>query len=333
MFNFFSLGWAVTLASIQGIIQKKGVFLRTPKSKSGARTWQAIRVTQWESLIGLICVSSGVLSFTVHPTIRTLFLGSLLLWQASLYLAAPVYSLLSKKGDLSQAQPAERGAPVLEHWAARWALGLAAILVVAVGLYQLLPGPRQAPAYTRYQPMEEVPSGRLFGFERVPLQDRALPPTLTPTPTPTEANRGHPAPTPSLTPTATLTATKTTRDTPTVTTTPVITPTTVISGTPGLTPNPTPTLESTPTPTPGGTPGLTPIPTQTGTPAITPTPTPIRRPPQRQVERRLERSRPFLNLYPPQRAQPRSHLFRLIPPRQFRHPPDFNAVNIGSCPS
>ena len=89
MFNFFSLGWAVTLASIQGIVQKQGVFLRTPKAKSGSRAWQAIRVTQWETVIGLICIGSGLLAMAVHPGIRTFFLCGLLIWQSSLYLAAP----------------------------------------------------------------------------------------------------------------------------------------------------------------------------------------------------------------------------------------------------
>src|SRR5688572_27951237 len=37
MYSYFSLGWVVTLACIEGIIRKKGVFLRTPKSKSDSK--------------------------------------------------------------------------------------------------------------------------------------------------------------------------------------------------------------------------------------------------------------------------------------------------------
>ncbi len=95
MYNFFSLGWAVTLACIQGLILKKGVFLRTPKSKSHSRTWSALRVTQWETLIGLLFLGFGLAAFVVRPEIKTFWLGLLLAWQSSLFLAAPYYSLLS----------------------------------------------------------------------------------------------------------------------------------------------------------------------------------------------------------------------------------------------
>lgn len=313
MFNFFSLGWAVTLASIQGIVQNQGVFLRTPKSKSGSRAWQALRATQWEAVIGALCIFGGLFAFWMNPSVRTFFLGSLLIWQASLYLAAPVYSLLSAKSDLAQKRlHPESGVAVLEHRAARWALGFAAVMLVAVGIYQLLPGPRHTPAYTRYQP-PDVPPARLFGLERVPLKDRAA--TLTPTPTkaPTRNSGSHPptftaTPTKSQTqaPTATPVTTSTLRisptalpvtssppspsTTPTPGGTPVISPTQNLTGTPGITPTPnptgipgiTPTLNQTITTIPGGgstptlLPELTPTPTQPGTlspqPTFTPTP-------------------------------------------------------------
>lgn len=179
MYNFFSLGWAVTLAAIQGLVQNEGVFLRTPKSKSRSRMWRAIRVTQWESLIGLSCLGMGILAFISHPSLRTFFLGSLLLWQSSLYLAAPVYSMLSvRHGQMDYR--ADRGKPIVENWAARWALGLAAVLIGAAGVLQLLPAPSGQPQYAQYEPID-VPPERLLGIDRVPIESRTTPPTPTQT--------------------------------------------------------------------------------------------------------------------------------------------------------
>jgi hypothetical protein len=266
MFNFFSMGWTVTLASIQGLIQKQGVFLRTPKAKSGSKAWHAIRVTQWETVIGLICVGSGLLAFAAHPQIRTLFLGGLLSWQGSLYLAAPVYSLLSARGDrVQQVRTVDRGIPMMEQYAALWALGMAAILMIAVMGYFLLPGPINLPGYTRYQP-PEVPPSRLVGLNQVPLDKRALPPTPTPPATPTP-----------VTPQPTIAVT-----TPVATSTPVIlTATAVPSQTQApatATPNPTATTvaaTATPLPSPTVAPATaTPNPSPTAPVVIPPTATP-----------------------------------------------------------
>ena len=67
MYNFFSLGWTVALACIQGLIQPKGAFLRTPKSRSNSRIRNALTVTRWETLIGMTCLAVGGLAFAVHP--------------------------------------------------------------------------------------------------------------------------------------------------------------------------------------------------------------------------------------------------------------------------
>src|SRR5512138_689828 len=78
MYNFFSLGWAVTLACLQGLIQKKGVFLRTPKTADDSKVLGALRVTQWEGLIGLTFLGFGAAAFLVHPAFKTLWLAFLL---------------------------------------------------------------------------------------------------------------------------------------------------------------------------------------------------------------------------------------------------------------
>jgi cellulose synthase/poly-beta-1,6-N-acetylglucosamine synthase-like glycosyltransferase len=155
MYNFFSLGWAVTLACIQGLVQKEGVFLRTPKSDRASRAWHAIQVTQWEMAIGLICILAGLLSFSLDPNWRTFSLMILLFWQGGLYLAAPIYSLLSVgTGAVQAPRGMESGRMVLEQLAARWVIVGSMLLVTAFSLVAFLPAPSTTPAYARFLPVD-----------------------------------------------------------------------------------------------------------------------------------------------------------------------------------
>ena len=155
MHNFFSLGWAVTLACIQGIIQKEGVFLRTPKSITLSRTWHALRVTQWETAIGLVCAATGLLAFNNNPNFRTFTLCSLLFWQGSLYLAAPFYSVVSSHSKAAHAAIViDQGRPIQEHLAARWAVALLLAMIFSLSLIRILPSPAELPWYARYLPVD-----------------------------------------------------------------------------------------------------------------------------------------------------------------------------------
>jgi hypothetical protein len=158
MYNFFSLGWTVTLACVQGLVQREGVFLRTPKSDSASRAWHAIQVTQWELAIGLICAFAGLLSFATDRNWRTFSLCVLLFWQGSLYIAAPIYSLLSLKREAALATPvAEQGKPVMEQRAARWVVVISMLLMAAFSLISLLPAPSGLPGYARFLPVDLSP--------------------------------------------------------------------------------------------------------------------------------------------------------------------------------
>ena len=163
MYNFFSLGWSVTLACIQGLVQEKGVFLRTPKSKSNSKMLRALSVTRWETTTGLICAATGVLAFAANPGIKTLFLGALLFWQSSLYLSAPYYSLLSVYEKPGWRQD-EVGTPVLESRAARYAFVIICLLILGTVIVQLLPRPEEIPAYMRFLPIE-IPLRELFNLK------------------------------------------------------------------------------------------------------------------------------------------------------------------------
>jgi len=97
MYGTFSVGWVVVLACVQGLIKDKGVFFRTPKIKSDSQILKALSMAGWETAIALICLIIGLALILAQPRLQTYFLAILLLWQSSLYLAAPVYSLLSLK--------------------------------------------------------------------------------------------------------------------------------------------------------------------------------------------------------------------------------------------
>jgi hypothetical protein len=100
MYAMFSIGWVVALASLRGIIRKRTAFLRTPKGHSETPVWNALLETRWEDGIGILSLVLGaaVLGFTDRSA-DAILVGGLLLWQASLYLAAPVYSLFYKSCD------------------------------------------------------------------------------------------------------------------------------------------------------------------------------------------------------------------------------------------
>ncbi len=164
MYNFFSLGWAVTLACIQGLVQKEGVFLRTPKSDTASRAWHAIQVTEWETAIGLICMLVGLLAFIADRNWRTFSLCVLLFWQGSLYIAAPLYSLLSLRREAALAVPiVEQGRPVMEQLAARWVVAFSMLLMAVFSLISLLPSPAGLPGYARFLPIDLSPQQSIMG--------------------------------------------------------------------------------------------------------------------------------------------------------------------------
>lgn len=293
MYSFFSMGWVVTLACLQGLARSESVFLRTPKSASDSQLWQAFRSVQWETGIGVICLVTG-LAVLIHPQFTTLLLAVFLIWQASLYLAAPYYSFLSVRSGEATARPeVEQGLPIWENWAAKGVVVMIVILLaVGIGL-QFVPQPTESPAYVQFQP-PEVPPQRLFGLDAVPIEERAFTPTPRPTGTATQQATETliPTGTPNLTPSPTISGTATgtpvpgATATPLPTTTPVVTPTVTATPTTPVTPTSTitPTTTAVPpsvTPTASPTIGVTPtIPPPTPTVPATGTTTIPTAPPQ-----------------------------------------------------
>jgi cellulose synthase/poly-beta-1,6-N-acetylglucosamine synthase-like glycosyltransferase len=271
MYNFFSLGWAVTLACFQGLIQKKGVFLRTPKARDDSKFLNALRVTQWEGLIGLTFLGFGLIAFLIRPELKTLWLGFLLAWQASLFLAAPYFSLLS----IGAGEPAptmrqptiDRGRPVTESPMAKLAWASVFVLAALVWVAFQIPLPSERPGYAQLQP-PDIPPQVLFGVEVVPTATPVTPVIATTFPTLPSFPTTFPT-LPSL-PTFTAIPTEPATVLPTVSSTPsplptqiTPSPTATVVIPPTASPSPTPTLP-TATPTVGSAPSNTP-------PSITPT--------------------------------------------------------------
>jgi cellulose synthase/poly-beta-1,6-N-acetylglucosamine synthase-like glycosyltransferase len=164
MGSFFSLSWVVTLASFQGLIQPRGVFLRTPKSKTESNFVRALLVTQWETGIGIAVGLTALALALSQPAFEGWLVVIFLTWQMCLYLAAPAYSLLSERGTkpiwVTSAGDID-GKVILENQAARWSVALASILLLGFLLFNLLPPPAETPIYAKLAP-SSLDSQQLF---------------------------------------------------------------------------------------------------------------------------------------------------------------------------
>jgi cellulose synthase/poly-beta-1,6-N-acetylglucosamine synthase-like glycosyltransferase len=174
MGSFFSLSWVVTLASIQGLIQPRGVFLRTSKSQGASNLLRALVVTQWETGIGIACGLTGLLLAISRPPFEGWFTVIFLFWQMSLYLAAPAYSLLSEWG----AKPVQvtsagdiDGKVVQEAQAARWSVAMASLLLIVFLIFNFVPQPTEIPAYANWAPVELKPE-KIFKVHPVKDKDK-----------------------------------------------------------------------------------------------------------------------------------------------------------------
>ncbi len=269
--NFFSLGWTVTLGAVQGLIQPRGVFLRTPKASSRSGLLRALRVAEWELTLGAACALVGAGLAVRLPDLAAWGLAALLLWQAGLYLAAPAFSLLSVRREqplrlISRGDIQGRFLP--EARAARWSVALLLLVLFGFGLLRVLPEPATAPGYASLLPTDFAPD-ELVG--EVDLAIPGLAPSATPPPTRESASTATPRATPPrAVPTASFLASSVPSTLPAPATT-----------RPTSAPAPSATMGAAPSP---GTPdNSSPLPTSTTTSDVllspVPSPTATQRPP------------------------------------------------------
>jgi cellulose synthase/poly-beta-1,6-N-acetylglucosamine synthase-like glycosyltransferase len=88
-----SLAWVVTLACLRALVQKEGVFLRTPKAR-GSETAQSLRLVWVETALA---VGAAILAIAVFMkagfSTLTLTVDTLLLWSVLIYGSATDYAL------------------------------------------------------------------------------------------------------------------------------------------------------------------------------------------------------------------------------------------------
>jgi hypothetical protein len=130
----------------------------------------------------LICILTGLLAFVVDRNWRTFSLCVLLIWQGSLYIAAPLYSLLSLQREAAlgaHVRITEQGKPLQEQSAARWVVTFSMVLIGAFSLIRFLPSPSTLPGYARFLPADLSPA-QIIGREPTtnPPASATLPPTL-----------------------------------------------------------------------------------------------------------------------------------------------------------
>ncbi len=207
---WFALTWVVTLACIQAIVQRGGVFLRTPKAGGISATLRALRVTSFETMVGLLCALAGILAFIHFPSVLTVGLMLLCFSQATIYLSAPYHSMLSMEGQTAlRAAEQARQSEIQGTYANESRLGLQlgavvfALLVFGL-LASLWPAPGRLPWWYSLLPQPPPPAAPIIPtavalptFPPAPIVIPTALPTLLPPILPT-------LPVPTLPPAPTL---------------------------------------------------------------------------------------------------------------------------------
>ncbi len=203
---WFALTWVVTLACIQAIVQRGGVFLRTPKVKTQAAWERALQVTSLETILGGMCIIAGIVAFIHYPSFLTVGLMLLCFSQAVIYLSAPSHSMLSARGLTAQRMAAEarrgeiQGAYTSES---RLGLQLGAVIVALLifGLFaSLWPAPGKLPWWYSLLPQPPPPAAPVI--PTLAALPTLVPPTVViyPTAAPTFIQTAVPTAAPSLQP-------------------------------------------------------------------------------------------------------------------------------------
>lgn len=188
---WFSLTWVVALACVQALIQKRGIFLRTPKSMTNLRWVRAIQASSLEMLVGAICVLGGLGAMIVAPSVLTAGLMVLCFSQAVIYLSAPSHSLISlESAPRSMPARSDRG-DIYGTYANESRLGLqiagiAMVLLALTFVAALWPAPSGLPWwYSYFDPEPLVIPEALPTPTPLPLIPPAASPTAPPAATPT----------------------------------------------------------------------------------------------------------------------------------------------------
>ena len=244
-----ALSWTVARACLAALFTRRGVFLRTPKTRAPSRLGRAVLATLPESLVAAACAVMAVATAVFGPPILGPACGTLLAWQTLAWGSAPLASLLAQNIPLTPSRISFRRSPQTTGARPRGLIErprrlLIAAFVVAVAIL-LTPAIAGAPAGDSglQQALASVPAQVIGSPKPSPSGG---PPTGSGTPSTKPAVNpstraspsASPGPTPAPSPSPSPISHPTSQPTPTASPTP--------SSHPGVTPTPRPTTPPSP---------------------------------------------------------------------------------------
>jgi cellulose synthase/poly-beta-1,6-N-acetylglucosamine synthase-like glycosyltransferase len=147
--SWLSLSLTVARACVSGLLRSEGAFLRTPKTGSVRKLRAALAAAAPESLLAVLLLGLGAaLAIT---TASSFLVIALVLWQGSVYLAAPVMSRLNQLAHLTPELERRRRSEERRERLTRFARGMglgsalagaggAAVFVLVLALGATHPG-------------------------------------------------------------------------------------------------------------------------------------------------------------------------------------------------
>jgi Cellulose synthase len=199
---WFALSWVVALACLRGLVRFHTAFLRTPKSKEGeASVFKAFRSAQMETLLAAAGMGAAVVMVLRAPSIATLLIAMLLVFQALVYANAPWAGASAEGIHLTPLRSAYRTSAQntgarpgfdrssLAMPVAGGLVALVLMLLISLAAPPAPPEPQaQAPAEAPVAPASTAPS---------PSPSPSLSPSPSPSPSPTPVTSASPTPSPS----------------------------------------------------------------------------------------------------------------------------------------
>jgi cellulose synthase/poly-beta-1,6-N-acetylglucosamine synthase-like glycosyltransferase len=200
---WFALSWVVALACLRGLVRFHTAFLRTPKSRDGeASAIKALRSAQMETLLAASGLGAAMVMVVRAPSIATVLIGMLLVFQALVYANAPWAGASAEGIHLTPLRRAYRtsaqstGArPGLDRnsLAIPVAAGLAALVILLLASLAAPPAPPEptalAPAEAPAAPATNAPSP-----SPSPSLSASPSPSSSPSPVSSASPKGSPSP-------------------------------------------------------------------------------------------------------------------------------------------
>jgi cellulose synthase/poly-beta-1,6-N-acetylglucosamine synthase-like glycosyltransferase len=250
--SWLSLSWTVALACVQGLVRRRGVFLRTPKESDRASLAGAFWSARTETVLAVALWTMGLLTFLRGTS---WFVLALFVWQGCVYATAPFMSWLNQHTELSAQLERRRRSEWRreKRFAAPAPLVIGAFigaLVVAAFAAALVGGgagpaaPGNPFALPQRSPGDQGPIGQLVGGDAPsqtptvtvsPGTGASASPSILPSPSTTPSASPSPSPTGSGTTSPSAPPTSSPSPSASATPTPTAAPTPPTSGSPAAT--------------------------------------------------------------------------------------------------